>query len=111
VGSAKSLASYLKGKGFDKPVYVTETGYPDKGPTSTSGSASAVSRAKGMEAFATEVELAARAAAIPSYNFEPINADWKRRWATASPEVDFKFGLFYCDRSLKPLQLPPSGAL
>jgi exo-beta-1,3-glucanase (GH17 family) len=111
VGSAKSLAAYLKGKGFDKPVYITETGYPDKGPTSTSGSASAVPSVKGMEAFATEVELAARAAAIPSYYFEPINADWKRRWAAGSAEVDFNFGLFYCDRSLKPLQLPPPGAL
>jgi exo-beta-1,3-glucanase (GH17 family) len=111
IGSVEALAAILKSKGVDKPVYITETGFPDKGPTVTADDGSATPSAKAMEAFASELELAGRAAGIPTYYFEPMNGDWKRRWLPDTREIDFNFGLFYCNRSLKALKLPPVGAL
>jgi exo-beta-1,3-glucanase (GH17 family) len=111
IGSVQALSAVLKSKGVEKPVYITETGFPDKGPPVTGEDGSATPSAEGMQAFATELELARRAAGIPTYYFEPMNGDWKRRWLRDAREIDFNFGLFYCNRSLKALKLPPAGAL
>jgi exo-beta-1,3-glucanase (GH17 family) len=105
VGAAGFVAKHFKEIGISKPVYITETGYPDAGKAFKLGTKVASPSLKGLQAFAKSVELAARPD-TPVYFFEPFNGDWKRRWLASATDIDYHFGLFNCDRSRKAMSFP-----
>jgi glucan 1,3-beta-glucosidase len=101
-----TINQYWSARGHDLPVWITETGYPTEGKTYETAAPSM----EGLEAYAAQIESTSREFALPVYFFEPFNGDWKRRWDPFS-EADYNFGLMTCNRDLKPIKLPPSGAV
>jgi glucan 1,3-beta-glucosidase len=101
-----TVKEYWVGKGYDVPVWITETGFPTAGKVYDGSTPSL----EGLEAYATQIESASREFGLPVYFFEPYNGDWKRRWNPYS-DADYNFGLMDCNRELKAIKLPPSGAI
>lgn len=95
---------------WKKPVYVMETGFPTKGEPRTTNDGTASPGLKELSLFAYDIEVEARKRKVPVFYFEPYNGDWKRRWEPYV-EMDYSFGLAYCNRTMKDISLPPLGAL
>lgn len=93
-----------------KPVMITETGYPTVGEDRTTSDGTAETGTNELSLFVNDIEMLSRERGFAVYFFEPYNGDWKRRWAPFV-ELDYSFGLAYCNRTMKDIALPPLGAL
>jgi exo-beta-1,3-glucanase (GH17 family) len=101
-----ALAAFFKTAGFERPVFVTETGFPSGGAPHKAGSGTAKPSVAALSAFAKQVETISRDSGMGVYFFEPFDGDWKRRWQKFEA-YDYTFGLYKCDRKLKKgLDLP-----
>jgi exo-beta-1,3-glucanase (GH17 family) len=106
VGAAHYLASYFSEKGATRKVHITATGYPDFGVAFKLGNKSATPSLKGLQAFASSVEDAARSDRVPVYYFASFDGDWMRRRLPNATDADYHFVLFNCDRSQKCTSFP-----
>jgi glucan 1,3-beta-glucosidase len=101
-----SIRQYWNARGYNVPVWITETGYPTAG----NANMGAIPSIAGLEAYASQIETSSRQNNLPVYFFEPFDGDWKRRWEPYT-EADYSFGLMTCNRELKQIMLPPPGAM
>jgi exo-beta-1,3-glucanase (GH17 family) len=97
-------------KKYNKPVIVTETGYPTADSPQSTSAGMAYPSMDGLTRYLGDIEGLSRKQQLPVYIFEPYDGDWKRRWQPYV-EADYHFGLATCDRKMKPIALPPLGAL
>lgn len=104
LGSANQLVER-----WGKPVIIAETGFPTAGESRSGEFGTVVPGVFELDIFVSEMELASRARNTSVYFFEPYNGDWKRRWEPYI-EIDYNFGLAYCNRTMKAITLPPLGA-
>jgi exo-beta-1,3-glucanase (GH17 family) len=63
--AANEVFLHWKAKGLERPVYVTETGFPSEGEPRTYDKRVSTPSLAGLEAFATDMELESRASELP----------------------------------------------